>query len=325
MGLWIAKLIARTLPYIFTFLCGFVSSGTRKYRLVLVALEIPLSLFMWSVISWATEPVIRCLDRDKPRPEWMLLFRKVLVASVCVTAVFLVEKLIVQLIGINYHRKQFQARIKTNKLKMSMLDQLYEASRSLFPTYCHEFLDEDYVILTGLENSENARILGGLGRVGEEAANVFGNVTSELTGRQASRSTSTHSIIVKALEMKTSTEALARRIWMSFVAEGKDALYKEDIVSVLGPGCQEAAENIFDTLDTDCNGDVSLDEMIMLIVEVARERKALAKSMHDVKSAVRVLDRFLAVIVVVCIAMIYGKFAFPHSSLPACSSWLTHL
>ncbi|KAK5003751.1 hypothetical protein LTR60_006741, partial [Cryomyces antarcticus] len=48
--------------------------------------------------------------------------------------------------------------------------------------------------------------------------------------------------------------------------------------------------------------------MIMTVVEVARERKALARSMHDVTQAVRVLDRFLSVIVVVCVAMIYAAF-----------------
>ncbi|TKA61879.1 hypothetical protein B0A49_09512 [Cryomyces minteri] len=133
-------------------------------------------------------------------------------------------------------------------------------------------------------------------------------MTSEIVGAQGSNPTSAHSVVVKALEMKTSTEALARRLWMSFVAEGKDALYQEDIIQILGSHRTEEAEHIFSTLDADCNGDVSLDEMIMTVVEVARERKALARSMHDVTQAVRVLDRFLSVIVVVCVAMIYAAF-----------------
>ncbi|KAL2358797.1 Mechanosensitive ion channel-domain-containing protein [Cryomyces antarcticus] len=309
-SLWVAKLVARILPYIFTFLCGIVSSGTRKYRLVLVALETPLSLFLWSIASWATTSVIQVFDQGKEQPDWINILGRVLIASIAVTGVFLVQKVIVQLIGINYHRKQFQARISANKFKTMMLDQLYESSRSLFPAYCPEFLDEDYVILTGVESSNpsNSRLLGGLGRVGEDVTNVFGNMTSEIVGAQGSNPTSAHSVVVKALEMKTSTEALARRLWMSFVAEGKDALYQEDIIQILGSHRTEEAEHIFSTLDADCNGDVSLDEMIMTVVEVARERKALARSMHDVTQAVRVLDRFLSVIVVVCVAMIYAAF-----------------
>jgi hypothetical protein len=47
-SLWVSKLLAGWLPFIFTFLCGVVSSGTRKYALVITALEIPLSLVGWA-------------------------------------------------------------------------------------------------------------------------------------------------------------------------------------------------------------------------------------------------------------------------------------
>ena len=62
VGLWAAKLFAKTTPYIFEFLCGIVSPGTRKYSTILKALEIPLSLVGWSVVSLATfKPVRRAL------------------------------------------------------------------------------------------------------------------------------------------------------------------------------------------------------------------------------------------------------------------------
>ena len=54
LSLWISKLAAKCLPFIFQFLCGIVSSGTRKYKLVLEALEIPLSLAGWALASLAT-------------------------------------------------------------------------------------------------------------------------------------------------------------------------------------------------------------------------------------------------------------------------------
>ena len=54
ISLWVSKLFAKTTPYIFQFLCGIVSSGTRKYALVLEALEIPLSLAGWALASLAT-------------------------------------------------------------------------------------------------------------------------------------------------------------------------------------------------------------------------------------------------------------------------------
>lgn len=54
LSLWVSKLAAKTLPWIFEFLCGIVSSGTRKYSLVIKSLEIYLSLCGWALASLAT-------------------------------------------------------------------------------------------------------------------------------------------------------------------------------------------------------------------------------------------------------------------------------
>lgn len=54
LSIWVSKLVARALPWLFQFLCGIVSSGTRKYALVLKSLEIPLSLSGWALASLAT-------------------------------------------------------------------------------------------------------------------------------------------------------------------------------------------------------------------------------------------------------------------------------
>lgn len=54
LSLWVSKLTAKVLPAVFQFLCGIVSSGTRKYALVLRNLEIPLSLAGWALAALAT-------------------------------------------------------------------------------------------------------------------------------------------------------------------------------------------------------------------------------------------------------------------------------
>lgn len=54
LSIWVSKLFALFLPSVFQFLCGIVSSGTRKYALVLKSLEIPLSLSGWALASMAT-------------------------------------------------------------------------------------------------------------------------------------------------------------------------------------------------------------------------------------------------------------------------------
>ena len=59
LSLWISKLASKSLPFIFQFLCGIVSSGVRKYALVLKRLEIPLSLAGWALASLATFKPVR--------------------------------------------------------------------------------------------------------------------------------------------------------------------------------------------------------------------------------------------------------------------------
>ncbi len=64
LSLWVSKIFARSLPSIFQFLCGIVSSGTRKYATVLAALETPLTLVGWALASLATFIPVRLLRKD---------------------------------------------------------------------------------------------------------------------------------------------------------------------------------------------------------------------------------------------------------------------
>lgn len=99
---------------------------------------------------------------------------------------------------------------------------------------------------------------------------------------------------------------------MSLVIEGKDALYEEDIVDVLGGSHKEEAEEAFLMLDKDSNGDISLEEAINGVVQISRNRKALGTSMHDVDQAINVLDRIL---MAVCfIIVIFTFIAFLNKS-----------
>jgi hypothetical protein len=54
VSLWVCKIFSKFIPYVFQTLCGFVSSGTRKYALILRALEVPITTVLWCVISLVT-------------------------------------------------------------------------------------------------------------------------------------------------------------------------------------------------------------------------------------------------------------------------------
>jgi len=316
VSLWVGKVVAHLLPAVFMFFCGVVSSGTRKYSTVLRALEIPLSLFFWALASW----LVFKFSFTKDNFQWIVVVKSILGALFVSSAVFLGEKAIVQLISITYHQRSFANRIKDSKREVHLLGLMYDASRTLFPMYCPEFAEEDYIINDSIDvmlargkahkksgSATPMRLIGNVGRFGDKVTSVFGNIASEITGKQVFNPNSAHSIVVEALEKVRSSEAMAKRIWMSFVVEGKEALAPEDVAEVLGPAHKAEAEECFDAIDADSNGDISLDEMIRKVVEIGKERKAIANSMKDISQALAVFDRVLLFVVVLIVVFIFRK------------------
>ena len=309
--------------------------------MVIRSLEIPLSLVGWTVASLATfvplmtknpDNSARCAKRTNPDDpafvedyscfkDWERVVQKILAAALVASLIWLAEKTLIQLISINYHRKQFNARIKDSKRQIHTLGILYDASRALFPAYCDEFAEEDHMIADalGLSGSKDSRrtgsgsatpmrVLASAARFKNNIASAFGNVAQEITGRNVFNSDAAHSIVIEALEKTRTSEALAKRIWLSFVVEGRDTLYEDDLIDVLGETQQELAEEAFEALDGDGNGDISLDEMILTVTEMGRERKAISTSMSDVDAAIRVLDNVLSTVALIIITLVFVGF-----------------
>ncbi len=255
------------------------------------------------------------------RKDWEASIQNLLFAALICSLILLVEKLLIQLISIGYHRKQFDSKIKDSKHNIHLVSLLYDASRTLFPAYCEEFAEEDYIInnsihLTASKTGSNSpqksgsstpmRLLQNVGRVGDKITSAFGHIAQEVTGKQVFNPTSAHSIVVEALEKNKSSEALAKRLWLSFVDEGKDALYQEDIIGILGADRSDEAVECFASLDRDGNGDISLDEMILTVCEISRERHSIANSLHDVDQAISALDSLLCTVVFALCIFVFG-------------------
>ena len=269
--------------------------------------------------------------------EWESVVQRILAAFLVASLILLAEKLLIQLISISYHRTQFNAKIKQSKHKIYLLSLLYDASRSMFPAYCPEFAEEDYIINDSIDlaliegkhakghyrsgSATPMRLIQNIGRVGDKLTSAFGNIAHEVTGKEVFNPDSAHSIVVEALEKNKSSEALAKRLWMSFVLEGKEALYHEDIVDSLGADRHAEAEEAFAILDRDGNGDISLDEMILTVCEFGKERHSIANSLHDVDQAINVLDGLLATMVFIITIFIFGRILPTYHSLLLLTKW----
>jgi hypothetical protein len=191
------------------------------------------------------------------------------------------------------------------------------------------FFKEDYIIHANIETflrkgcidkgqsvdpetthqGHRRRIFKGIGRLSNKVNSVFGNIAHERTGKNVLPPRSAQSIVTECLERTKSAKALAHRLWFSFVMEGNDVLHLSDVQEVLGPDSHDIAEECFEMLDPDGNGDVTLDEITMKVNELSLDRKAIARSMHDVSQAIKALDNVMS-----SVAFLLSLFALSKSS-----------
>ena len=84
---------------------------------------------------------------------------------------------------------------------------------------------------------------------------------------------------------------LARRLYRTFVAEGADTIVNDDLKNAFDNN--EEAESAFSMFDKDLNGDISMQELESVCVEIGRERKSITASLKDLDSVVSKLDAIL--------------------------------
>ena len=331
ISLWAAKLLAISTFYVSQVVGGLISSGIRKYSLMLKALETPISLFIWAILAFATHRLVYVFNDNTStasiplsstitvskhvsvdQTPWIVTFQRVLRANIATTAIFLIEKTLIQMIAVGYNRKQLYSKIRENKRTGHVLDMMYEASSKKYPAYTRpDLMDLDVNIHenTKIEGRSTRMAMFTLKRFGDGVASAFGNMASEITGRQVFKPTATHHIVNSALERRESAEALGERVWRTFIADsGSDAFTEQDLIDELGKDRIEDARYIFAALDRDHNGDISLEEMVLFTDQVHQDRKNMYKGYQNVKEALKVLDNVLSVVVLIIITLIYGKF-----------------
>ncbi|KIW98532.1 uncharacterized protein Z519_00193 [Cladophialophora bantiana CBS 173.52] len=323
--LWIAKLLAQAVPIVFQTVGGAIHTGIRKYWLVLKAVEIPLSLFFWAILSIASYSLIYVFDKEFHKAhagniKWLSTLHNVLKATIGVSALYLVEKMLIQMVSVNYHGKQFYDNIKELKTLSRAIETMYDVSRQRYhdnhPSFVEEDLDiwdtkgyrKDRLGRLKTKDQSTAVFMTNLGNAAASATSVLGYLVSDIAGRQVLMPTASGPVVEAALERPVSSEALARRIWNSFTNFGETKLDQAAITVMLGPGREAQAAYIHSKVDADENGDLTLEEMIELVKKVANDRKTIWEGANDVKDAIKVLDRVLAVIVLIFVFLIYAAF-----------------
>jgi small-conductance mechanosensitive channel len=81
---------------------------------------------------------------------------------------------------------------------------------------------------------------------------------------------------------------LARRLYRTFAHEDSETVFSDDLRPAFDNN--DEADAAFTMFDKDLNGDISMEELEAVCVEIGRERKAITASLKDLDSVVSKLD-----------------------------------
>nr|GAT56367.1 serine/threonine protein kinase [Mycena chlorophos] len=304
-GWWACLALAMVSPRIIRRTIGVIAVGTRVYLDWLQVLARYVAFFMWSVAVFATfTPLIVNHQSENPSAnaqKIISLIQKLFFAFLLCAALLLGEKFSIQWIAGKFHERSYAERIADQSFAVKSLVTLYVHSKDVGRP---DALRTDSAVKDILNPTKFfKRALKGVTTVAKTTTTALGNVASEITGTSVLQPNSPQAIVKTALESANRSRLLARRLYYSFTKQGFDFMVVEDIAGFF-PSLDEA-DKVFALFDQDSNGDVSLEEVEMAVMEFHREQLSIEHSMQDLDSAVGRLDNiFMSLYVVIAILII---------------------
>lgn len=290
---------------------GLISSAftnnNKKWKDLGRALEIPATLFFWGLaIEVSFLPTMRShiIPGYTKSLNWQTICNKLIITFFVGCVLNFAEKIIIQLIAISFHLRTYADRIDLNRFQISSLVKLYIYSKEKLTIEDSEF-ELDGNVASGartpmayaMKAQKNAR--AAFTKVGD----VAGKVAGDFTGKQVAASTHPSQVVLALLSTTTGAQVLARRLYRTFVHDDAEHVLSDDLRPAFDN--DEEANAAFSMFDKDLNGDISMEELEAVCVEIGRERKAITASLKDLDSVVGKLDSVFVFIVCVIVVLVF--------------------
>ncbi|KAB8265331.1 Mechanosensitive ion channel-domain-containing protein [Aspergillus pseudonomiae] len=308
LTLWAGRIVAKCIPVAVGLLASIFTNNAKKWRDMAKQLELHGTFFFWWLgieISFLPTMKNHHVDGNSGTRSWENTVNKIIISIFVWTILNYIEKIIIQLIAISFHTRTYADRIEINKFQIGSLTKLYDFSRNKISVKDDEF--EEKVDTSGSGTKTPLRYAGKAQRVAKGALNKVGDmagaVAADFTGRKATNSTHPYQVILTLLRTTSGSQVLARRLYRTFVRDGFDTVFAGDLKEAFDNS--EEAEAAFIMFDKDMNGDISMDELEAVCVEIGRERKAITASLKDLDSVVSRLDNVLEFFVVVISLIVF--------------------
>lgn len=307
LTLWLGRIIAKFLPYPVAILASIFTNNDKKWKDLAKELELAAALFLWLLaleISFLPTMTHHDVHGNTDVKPWQDTTNKVILTFFVGSILNLIEKLIIQLIAISFHLRTYEDRIEVNRFQIGSLTKLYAFSKTKMTV-------EDSVFENPMETPSGARTpkatlkavqkdaKRAMGKIGDAA----GQVAGDFTGRAIVKSSHPHQVVLTLLGTIEGGQVLARRLFRTFVKGENDTLSSEDLKMAFES--EDEAEAAFQMFDKDLNGDISMDELESVCVEIGRERKSITASLKDLDSVVSKLDQVFTFIVFVITLLVF--------------------
>ncbi|WVQ97390.1 hypothetical protein IAU59_004502 [Kwoniella sp. CBS 9459] len=314
-GWWASTAVFMMVPTVWRNTVGAIIPTARKYTDVIAALGRYAKLIFWCLANWISfTPIIinhYIGDQAATSRSNLTIVANILFGLFLCSLVLAAEKLVVQLIALQFHQDSYEDRLKEQKFNLKALTALY--------TNSHDIPGRSDTLTDAASGKTKAsqvprvairKALRGLKDVAQTTTTALGNVASEMAGQSVLQTNSPANRVTAALSSANKSKALARRLFYSFRAPGADHLDIADIARFFPD--LETAEGAFAIFDKDGNGDATRDEIEAAVLGIHRERLSLEASMHDLDGAVRRLDDIfmvfvLAIVILILAAMVTTK------------------
>jgi small-conductance mechanosensitive channel len=300
------QVIAKCLPWPIGLIGSLFTNNSKKWRDMGKQLELPATLFFWWLaieISFLPTMKNHNINGDTTTQSWQKTTNKVLVAFLVGFALNLVEKVILQLIAISFHLRTYQDRIELNKFQIGSLAKLYKYSKEKIAMDDSEFEGEKApsgARTPGqLVTEAQKNIKDGITKFGD----IAGKVAGDFTGRQVTNSGHPSQVTLQLIGSTGGAQVLARRLYRTFARPETETVHSDDLKNAFES--DEEADAAFSMFDKDMNGDISMEELEAVCVEIGRERKSITASLKDLDSVVSKLDDVFMFIVLVITIIVF--------------------
>ncbi|KAF7977593.1 hypothetical protein HWV62_3192 [Athelia sp. TMB] len=297
---------------------------------LILAVSAWLKLFIDVSCAWIALGVL--VQFYKPQGSYWYIINRVMQALFTASILFLVEKLFLRFVAINFHRKALSERLAENRLGLKALDRLSNAQpvakKSPYGKRGHKSPNTASIDFSAFYGRKPSSKEQGAGETSGTASPVtkptHRKTRSGHEERRRKRRKAMASIIVdqvgSAIGQVTlknskfnrqgelgglsSARKLARKLFTTLndVYPPRSHLVVDDFIPYFRSTSE--AQEAFALFDKDGNGDISKREMRDAVQRIYRERKSLVASLKDVSSAVSKLDYVLIAITLILVGFI---------------------